>query len=135
MKFRYKKLGPGVLRPIIPIAVEHERRVLHYEVLVDSGADTCMFDAEIGEALGIDVESGTRQEVAGLTGVVEPYFIHEVTLRVGGYPHRAKVGFLSTMGRYGHGIVGQLGFFDQYVVKFDYAKEEVELKERVGVGR
>ena len=34
------------------------------------------------------------------------------------------------MGRYGHGIVGQLGFFDHYIVKFDYAKEEIELKKR-----
>lgn len=130
MKFRYKKFAPGVLRPIIPVAVEHEGRVLFYEVLVDSGADLCIFDAEIGEALGIDVERGARQDVAGLTGVSEPYFMHEVTLRVGGHPHRTKVGFMSSMGRYGHGIVGQLGFFDRYIVKFDYAKEEVELKER-----
>jgi hypothetical protein len=131
VKFRYKKFGPGILRPIIPIGVEYEGSVLMYEVLVDSGADICIFDAEIGEALGLDIESGARQDVAGLTGVSESYFIHEVTLRVGGHPYRVRVGFMSSMGQYGHGIVGQIGFFDRYIVKFDYAKEEIELKERV----
>ena len=30
----------------------------------------------------------------------------------------------------GYGVVGQRGFFDKFVVKFDFLKEEVELKER-----
>ena len=130
MKFRYKKLGPGILRPIIPIQLEHDGRVLLYEVLVDSGADCCVFDAEIGEALGLDVESGERGAVSGLTGSPEFQYFHEVTLRIGGHPHRARAGFLRNISRYGHGIVGQQGFFDQYVVIFDLAKEEVELRPR-----
>jgi len=30
----------------------------------------------------------------------------------------------------GYGVVGQNGFFDIFVVKFDLIKEEIELKER-----
>lgn len=130
MKFRYKKFAPDVLRPIIPVQLEHGARVLLYEVLVDSGADCCVFDAEIGEALGLDVESGDRGEVSGLTGEPEHQYFHEITLRVGGHPHRARVGFLRNIGRYGHGIVGQRGFFDRYVVIFDLLKEEIEVRPR-----
>ena len=34
--------------------------------------------------------------------------------------------------RYGYGVVGQLGFFENFTVRFDYAKQELELKPRTG---
>lgn len=46
MKFRYKKYGPGILRPIIPIEIIYQNRSVGYEVLVDSGADFCIFDSQ-----------------------------------------------------------------------------------------
>lgn len=130
MKFRYKKYGPGILRPVISIEVEHEDRSVPYEVLVDSGADFCIFDSQIGEILGIDIESGEARNVAGITGVIETYYVHPLTIRVGGYPFKIKAGFLPGVSRFGYGVVGQIGFFDIFVVKFDWVKEEVELKER-----
>lgn len=63
MKFKYKKYGPGILRPVIPIEILYKSRSVPYEVLVDSGADFCIFDAEIGELVGIDVASGEPQTV------------------------------------------------------------------------
>ncbi len=38
--------------------------------------------------------------------------------------------FSSEFSRLGHGILGQKGFFDTFVVKFDFLKEEIELKAR-----
>lgn len=99
-------------------------------MLVDSGADFCIFDAQIGELLGIEVEKGEPSEVWGITGVGEIYFLHEVTIRVGGWPHRIRAGFLPNIARLGYGVVGQRGFFDIFIVKFDLLKEEIELKER-----
>jgi hypothetical protein len=57
MKFDYKKFGPGVIRPIIPIKVLYNGQIVSYNVLVDSGADMCLFDSQIGE---LD-EAATRQ--------------------------------------------------------------------------
>lgn len=130
MKFKYKKYAPGVLRPVIPIEVIYRGRSVPYEVLVDSGADFCIFDAEIGELLGIDIESGEPHTVGGITGAIETYFAHEVTLTVGGWPYIVSVGFLPNIARLGYGVVGQKGFFDTFVVQFDLVKEEIELKER-----
>jgi len=45
MKFRYKKYGPSILRPIIPIEIVYKDKSVPYEVLIDSGADFCIFDA------------------------------------------------------------------------------------------
>ena len=130
MKFRYKKYGADVLRPVIPIEIAHDGKAVRYEALVDSGADFCIFDAQIGEILGLDIESGMRCEVAGITGVAEPYYVHPITVIVGGWKYRIEAGFLPGIGRYGYGVVGQKGFFDLFVVKFDLLKREIEMRER-----
>ncbi len=130
MKFKYKKYGPGILRPVIPIEISYNNRAVFYEVLVDSGADFCIFDAQIAEILGIMVLKGEKQEVWGITGIGEPYYVHEVVLKVGGWPHTVRVGFLPNIARMGYGVVGQKGFFDIFVVRFDYKKEEIELIEK-----
>ena len=130
MKFKYKKYGTSILRPVIPIEISYQDRSVPYEVLVDSGADFCIFDAEIGELLGIDITNGEPQEVGGITGKVETYYVHTVTIKVGGWPYKAKVGFLHNIARLGYGVVGQKGFFDVFIVKFDLLKEEIELKGR-----
>ena len=128
MKFRYKKYGPDIFRPVIPVEISYKDMVVPYEVLVDSGADSCIFDAQIGEILGIDISSGEKQEVWGITGVGEFYYIHPVTLTVGGWSCKVKAGFLPGIARLGYGVVGQKGFFENFVVKFDRQKEEIELK-------
>ncbi len=130
MKFRYKQYEPGIIRPVIPIEIVHSNRSVPYEVLVDSGADFCIFDAQIAELLDIDVTSGNRREVGGITGVVEPYYVHPLTIRVGGRAHQIEAGFLPNIAALGYGVLGQRGFFDIFVVKFDFVKAEIELKDR-----
>lgn len=130
MKFEYKKYGPGTLRPVIPVAIGVGDFFIPYEVLVDSGADGCIFDAQIADILGIDTRSGEPQIVFGITGAEEIYYSHPVTLKVGGWPYRVKVGFMSNMPAMGYGVVGQYGFFDKFVVRFDLSKKEIELKDK-----
>ena len=57
-------------------------------------------------------------------------YVYPVAIRVGGWSYKIEAGFSQDMGPYAHGIVGQVGFFDQFTVKFDYQKEEVEIKPR-----
>ena len=58
MKFRYKKYGSGILRPVIPIEIIYKDIAVPYEVLVDSGADYNIFDAQLAEILGIEIHLG-----------------------------------------------------------------------------
>lgn len=134
MKFRYKKYGPGVLRPVIPIEIIHNNLAVPYEVLVDSGSDFCIFDAQIADILSIEIESGQRNEVAGITGASAPVYFHDVKIKVGGWPFNIRAGFLREIGRFGYGVVGQNGFFDIFIVKFDFIKETVEFKPRETLG-
>ncbi len=132
MIFRYKNVQ-GVLRPIIPIKIQYRNRSVIYEVLVDSGADICMFDGEVGDALGIPFFDGRPGEVVGVTGVVKPYYIHPVTISVGGLTFEIEAGFLSNVSRFGYGVVGQRGFFDQFVVSFDFLNGELAVLERATI--
>lgn len=104
---------------------------LQYAALIDSGADFSIFHAEIGEYLGIDIRSGAKEMFGGIQdrGGAEA-FLHRITLVVGGWKYDTTIGFSYDIAPRGFGILGQKGFFDVFIVKFDLLKEEIELKER-----
>lgn len=140
MKFPYLKFtleersdffDHSLLKPIVPITVKLGDREIGYAALIDSGADFCIFDGEVGEYLGLDVRSGKREMFGGVQerGGAEA-FLHKIILNVGGWDHETVVGFSYDIAKHGYGILGQKGFFDIFVVKFDLLKEEIELKER-----
>ena len=127
MKFRYKKLGRGLIRPVMPITVSNGDESVRYEVLVDSGADMNLMNAEIAEIIGINIKSGRKGSVRGVTGQPEAYYTHKVSITVGGHTCEVDVSFAERVGNEGYGILGQKGFFDLFKVKFDYSKEEIEV--------
>ncbi len=132
MKFPYVAYN-GVLRPVIPIKLKLKHQEIGYHVLVDSGADFCLFDAEIGEAIGIEVTKGKPREVFGVGGKASIYYIHKVKIDVGGWCYDIEAGFMPSVAgkvmRYG--LVGQKGFFENFVIRFDLSKEEIEVKPRI----
>ena len=131
MKFRYKSYA-GVSRPVIQIILKNQGNAIGYNVLVDSGADICLFDQSIGEAIGIDIKSGKVKEVFGVGGKASLYYLHPVTIEVGGWEFTIEAGFMPDVaGRVmPYGLVGQKGFFENFIVKFDLLKAEVDLKTR-----
>lgn len=138
MKFKYLKFplrtksnffGTSILKPIIPIELINEQKKIRYAALIDSGADFCIFNGEIGELLGFDVRSGKREGFSGIqqAGIAE-VFIHKVILVVGGWDYEAAIGFSYDISKSGYGILGQKGFFDRFELKFNLLKEEIELR-------
>jgi len=131
LKERSEFFGTSILKPIIPVEIGYEGQPIRYNALVDSGADFCIFDAQIGEALGINVRSGKLEKFGGIqsTGPGKAY-LHQVVLNIGGWPYKATVSFSYDIAPHGYGILGQKGFFDIFSVKFDLSKEVIELKEQ-----
>lgn len=137
MKFDYIKVslperseffGTSILKPIIPIEIGYEGRPIKYGALVDSGADFCIFDAQIGEALGIDVRSGKVEKFGGVqSSSPGKAYLHKVILTVGGWIYSTEVSFSYDIAPWGYGILGQKGFFDIFKIKFDLSKESMEL--------
>lgn len=84
MKFPYLKFPSSpnpafpsrkhVSRPVIPIEIKHDERTIKYLALIDSGADFCIFHAEIGELIGINIKMGKKLAFYGIIGDKEEAF-------------------------------------------------------------
>jgi hypothetical protein len=126
MRFDYKRYSDVHVRPVIPVRVAASDRWIDYEVLVDSGADICIFDAELTERLGLDLESGEHAVISGAIGAAQDVYIHPVELTVGPRTFGVRVAFMPTAEPYG--LAGQQGFFSQFRVAFDQPKGQLELQ-------
>lgn len=140
MKFKYQKretipseAHPSLkchARPIIPIKLIYNSNEIDIYALIDSGADWCVFQGNVGQAIGININSGKKQELVGLKQESLVAYFHNIILCVGGWKSPCFVGFSSSLNRLPYGILGHDGFFSQYIVTLDYIKQRIELKER-----
>lgn len=134
MKFSYRKLdavpSPAFprrkfyLRPIIPISIVNKNKAIRYEALIDSGSDYNVFPAELCSYLGIDIKSGKQNPAKGVSGPAINIYFHKLILSVAGIEYKAEVGFTENMNQ-PTGLLGQIGFFDKFSVKFE--SNEVEI--------
>lgn len=140
MNFKYRKFPvdpdncpflnkKSALRPVIQIDFDAPRGSFGYLVLIDSGADYCIFHATIGEQLSLDIKSGKPLTFFGTSGEPQKAYFHKIKFKVGGHEHCCEVGFSYDMEKLAYGLLGQDGFFDQWNIKFEYTKENVDLKE------
>ncbi len=140
MQFKYHKIsltpssdffGKALYKPIIPVKISRNGLSLQYAVLIDSGADFCIFDAEIGHALGLNVKQGIEIPFGGIQSIGgTKAYIHRLNIEIGGHKFETEVGFSYDISKNGYGILGQKGFFDRFVAKFDLIKNEIDLKPR-----
>lgn len=131
LNFRYKRVEES-LRPLIPIVLAYRKtgESVGQIVLVDSGADFCIFRAEVGEILGIDVKSGHIREFSGIGGDVQTGYVHNLEIIVGGIRYATPVTFSFDIRDDGYGVVGQVGFFDQFKINFDYSRKLITLRSK-----
>lgn len=133
LQFDYKKIisasskHGSFLRPIIPIELENKGARVRYEALVDSGADMNMFPWELAEILGYKkVDAIETKPFSGVVGKPADAYYFDVLLVVGGADKNiVRCGFTDVISHYGHGFLGQGGFFSLYRVEFNYAKEVI----------
>lgn len=107
-------------RPALTVFISHSaKRSAPVESIVDTGADHCVFDAEICDGLGIPVREGQQVAFSGIAREAETIgYLHTVTLTVAAQSYEAPIVF--AYGLSITGILGQVGFFDQFIVTFDW---------------
>ena len=140
MKFRYQKRPTdrseahpnrySALRPIIPVRLYNENKFIDTDALIDSGADDCIFSAEIGEVIELEVKSGKRAKYRGIGGEPIDVYFHNIKLEIGGHKFDCYAGFSYDFA-YKEGVLGQFGFFNLFTLVFDLSKEEIELKSKI----
>ena len=117
-----------VHRPVIAIQLLFGNKSLEYEALIDSGADFCIFHAEMATILGIPVNEGKEMIFYGTGGAPQLAYFHEIQINIGGWPMNLYCGFSNEMKTLPYGILGQVGFFDRFKIEFDYQNKRIELK-------
>lgn len=133
MKFKYRKINlkdpfsskEYILRPIIPISLCYKNKSIHYEALIDSGADFCIFPFELAKNLGINIKNQGVIYFSGIGGEAIKGFIIDVYLSIGKIEIPTKIVF-SESGT--PRILGQRGFFDHFDVRLSYQGKSIEIQ-------
>ena len=115
-------------RPVIPIRLIKGAKDIRYHAIIDSGADLCIFHAEIGELIGITLESGKLLQFSGISQQQLNAYFHNIKIDIGGYEFDCYAGFSRDIDKLPYGLLGQTGFFSLFDVHFDYSKQRIELK-------
>lgn len=66
MIFHYFEITPKIVRPIIPIILKSQTKLMLYSALVDSGADYSIFSLDIADALGIKLQLKDKVKFIGV---------------------------------------------------------------------
>lgn len=106
--------------PLLPVRLSsgHSRQTPRIEALIDSGAADCLFRADIGTFLGINVEKGIKGVMSGVAaGVKIDVYYHDVNLWVGVDMIKIRAGFSAEMSV--AALLGRRGFFENFIVTFD----------------
>jgi hypothetical protein len=109
----------------IALPTKNSPRSKRFDAIIDSGASACIFHADIGAAIGLDIKKGKLRLSQGISGPA-PQYLHEITLYIPGGP-------VATIGAFSEnlpvaGLLGMEGFFDHFRVLFDPANLRVELE-------
>ncbi len=136
MKYRYRELDlfspfskkQKLQRPIIPISLNVGSISIRYEALIDSGADFSILPTGLAEILEINLDNCKRIYFTSATEDVTSGFISQINVDLDGKTFKTKIVFADLPQNVG--ILGQYGFFDKFVVKFDLVEKEIELKSK-----
>jgi hypothetical protein len=112
-----------VWRPAVKVLLWYNhKRSVPIESILDTGADYCMFTAEIGESLGIPVAKGIPVRFTGvLREASTTGFLHRLDITIASQTFEAPIVF--AYGLTSAGILGQVGFFDHFIAAFDWTPD------------
>ncbi|MEW6616556.1 MAG: hypothetical protein AB1401_13960 [Thermodesulfobacteriota bacterium] len=121
-----QKPAKYVYRPVIPIKLFLDNRVITFDSLVDSGADECTFPAWIAKTLGHNVYKGKQKIFSGIGGSVLAY-LHKTHLILNEIELVADVYYSHEWDDMPFGLLGQAGFFSDFEICFNYREKEISL--------
>lgn len=133
MKFPYVKTPHSdpnkkwVARPIIQVTLFGPKGEVHVYALVDSGADKCLFNMEIGNEIGLNIFKGESENFSGIEGGGLVAYLHKIQLQVKDINKKIEIvaGFTDSPGIMP--ILGQAGFFDNFRIKFEKDHDVIEI--------
>src|SRR5438552_1965913 len=106
--YAYKTTSLGIT---VPVRLQRGEASIEIEAKIDTGAGCCIFARIHGEGLGLQIESGIRQEISTATGTFTTYG-HRVTLFVLGIECEATAWFAADYS-FNRDVLGREGWLDR----------------------
>jgi hypothetical protein len=136
MEFRYKPLEIKsskvsknkfvVWRPIVPVYLLHNKKIIGYEAIIDSGADFNIFHSEIANILGVDYKKGEKRLLFGMGHQGIKGFECELEIKIQSFDkYKTKIIFSDQIPSNSFGVLGNIGFFNKYHVNFKYNEKVI----------
>ena len=100
----------------IALPASNSPRSKRFEAIIDSGASNCIFHADIGRAIGLDIAKGAPLRTLGVAGPTSVY-AHDISLHAPGGIIAVRAGFSADLPI--AGLLGMKGFFDHFKISFD----------------
>ena len=92
-------------------------------VLLDTGADGCLFPLKLARLLDLDIAHLPRATHRGVGSQSNLTYYTDVAIDLGnGIAFTAYAGFTEGLDAMGLGLLGQAGFFEQYNVEFRHSE-------------
>lgn len=98
----------------VPITLSVGQARVDCDAKVDTGSSNCIFARNVGEELGLDIETGLRLLVGTVTGTFMAYQ-HEVNLSLASFEFSGLVGFAQDK-EFRRNVLGRRGFVEQMVL-------------------
>lgn len=129
MSYRYQSLKGGI---VIPAVLTVGELSVDCDAKIDTGAEYCLFERDVGEALELDLESGHPLKMVTLSGSI-PTYGHEVTLQTFDFHFDVMVYFAAEygtsrnfLGRHGWLQMLRVGLIDHDEIIYLSAYNEAE---------
>lgn len=95
----------------IPVLLRYGRNEIEFSAMLDTGSTFCLFQKIYAEALGVDVESGMRQDFRTATGIFVAYG-HELSNSTLGVEMHSTVYFFADAA-IRKNVLGRRGWLDR----------------------
>jgi hypothetical protein len=109
----------------IALSEKNAPRSKRFEAIIDSGATRCVFHAQLGQAIGLDIARGEPETTNGISGPTTVY-LHNISLYAPGGIIALCAGFSLDLPV--AGLLGMRGFFDNFRITFDPTSLRCELE-------
>ena len=103
--------------PIIDIVLTKDNNSIKTDAIVDSGAILSIFQGNIAEYLGLEIEDGKEQLFQGIGGKITGY-MHSIKVKIDSAEFPCRIAFSNELAM-SLNIIGRESFFDRFRITFD----------------
>ena len=123
--FPFRQNPEGQFFPVVPLRLNFKTKIIDSSALIDSGATISVFRPDVGDDLGLKIESGKEIYLGGVGGRIKGY-IHKLEIEIAGKKFLCPVVF-SHEYLVSFNLLGREAFFRQFKIIFEEKKNLLTL--------